>query len=427
MLSTDEIQRVKQKFGIIGVSDKLNRAVEVAVQVAKTDLSVLVVGESGVGKENIPRIIHAFSARKHNNYIAVNCGAIPEGTIDSELFGHEKGSFTGAISDRKGYFEEANGGTIFLDEIGEMPLSTQARLLRVLESGEFLRVGSSKILKTNVRVIAATNVDLPNAIRNGKFREDLYYRLNSVPINMPPLRERKEDIKLLFKKFAVDFADKYSMPCVRLTPDAEKMIMGLQWPGNVRQLKNFAEQISILSEEREISAEVLPRFLESMQNSPAVLAPAPLENAKSDNNSDFINHPFVKMTLESIKMLQKRVDELTANLQKLSGGRYPSVDNPINEDPSSSFQVDNLNPSVSPHIQKPTSKWNANGAEDAPVLVSDPEPPLTLKERERELIISALEKYDGNRRKVANELGMSERTLYRKIKDIFEQPKSNNT
>ena len=264
MLSPSELQQVKQRFGIIGVDDGLNRAIDVAVQVANTDLSVLVTGESGVGKENIPRIIHNYSARKHNTFIAVNCGAIPEGTIDSELFGHEKGAFTGAISDRKGYFEEANGGTIFLDEIGEMPMATQARLLRVLEAGEFIKVGSSKVLKTNVRVIAATNVNLPKAIEDGRFREDLYYRLNTVPVYIPPLRERKADIPMLFRKFAAHFAEKNKMPGVRLTDDAQQLLMQFSWPGNIRQLKNVAEQISILSEEREISAEMLLPYIKPL-------------------------------------------------------------------------------------------------------------------------------------------------------------------
>jgi transcriptional regulator with PAS, ATPase and Fis domain len=258
-----DIQEIKQRFGIIGNAPELNRAIEVAIQVAPTDLSVLISGESGVGKESFPQIIHAFSYRKHGKYIAINCGAIPEGTIDSELFGHEKGSFTGALTDRKGYFEVTDGGTLFLDEIGELPISTQVRLLRVLESGEFIRVGSSQVQKTNVRVIAATNVDLTKAIREGQFREDLYYRLNTVPIKIAPLRDREDDVLLLFRKFASDFAEKYKMPSIRLTDDAQKVMLNYRWPGNVRQLKNITEQISIIETAREITAAVLVHYLPS--------------------------------------------------------------------------------------------------------------------------------------------------------------------
>ena len=257
----EDLQAIKQRFEIIGNAPGLNRAIDIAMQVAPTDLSVLITGESGVGKEVFPRIIHAFSARKHATYIAVNCGAIPEGTIDSELFGHEKGAFTGAVSDRKGYFEVTDGGTIFLDEVGELPLPTQARLLRVLESGEFIRVGSSKVQKTNVRVIAATNVNIPEAVKNGKFREDLYYRLNTIPIAIPPLRERQEDIPLLFRKFAADFAEKYRMPAIRLTEEAVEVLKTFRWPGNVRQLKNVAEQISIIEQERSVDALTLKKYL----------------------------------------------------------------------------------------------------------------------------------------------------------------------
>ena len=256
-----DVQQLKQRFGIIGNSYELNRAIDIARQVAPTDLSVLITGESGVGKESFPQIIHNFSARKHGQYIAVNCGAIPEGTIDSELFGHEKGAFTGATDNRKGYFEVANEGTIFLDEVAELPLSTQVRLLRVLETGEFIKVGSSKVIKTNVRVITATNVNVPKMIQEGKFREDLFYRLNTVPIVIPPLRERKEDIYLLFRKFASDFAERYRMPAVKLTDDGQQLLLNYRWPGNIRQLKNITEQLSIIEEEREIDAETLGRYL----------------------------------------------------------------------------------------------------------------------------------------------------------------------
>ena len=273
-MNRSEIQAVKQRYGIIGNSELLNRAIDIAVQVAATDLSVLITGESGVGKENFPQIIHQYSHRKHGPYIPVNCGAIPEGTIDSELFGHEKGSFTGATSDRKGYFEVADGGTIFLDEVGDLPLSTQVRLLRVLEAGEFIKVGSSKILKTDVRVVAATNQDMKQAIREGRFREDLYYRLNTVPVYVPPLRERKEDITLLFRKFASDFADKYRMPPIRLTDEAKTMLTNYYWKGNVRQLKNIAEQISVIEQHREISADILRTYLpdENIERLPALFS-----------------------------------------------------------------------------------------------------------------------------------------------------------
>ena len=272
------VQQVKQRFGIIGNSSGLNRAVEVATQVAPTDISILVIGESGVGKEIIPQIIHGYSSRKHNEYIAVNCGAIPEGTIDSELFGHEKGSFTGAQSTRKGYFEVADGGTIFLDEVAELPLQTQVRLLRVLETGEFLKVGSSKVIKTNVRIIAATNVNIPEAIKKGKFREDLYYRLSTVPIALPPLRERNDDIHLLFRKFAADFADKYRMPTIRLSDESIKMIDNYRWPGNIRQLKNITEQISVIEKERAITPEILHKYLpkDTGSNLPMVIDEIPL-------------------------------------------------------------------------------------------------------------------------------------------------------
>ena len=269
----ENIQAIKQRFEIIGNNEGLNRAIDIATQVAPTDLSVLITGESGVGKEIFPRIIHAYSSRKHAAYIAVNCGAIPEGTIDSELFGHEKGAFTGALSDRKGYFEVTDGGTIFLDEVGELPLSTQARLLRVLEAGEFIRVGSSKVQKTNVRVIAATNLDIPLAVKNGKFREDLYYRLNTIPISIPPLRERKPDIPLLFRKFAADFAEKYRMPAIRLTEDAVRILENYRWPGNIRQLKNITEQVSIIEQERNVDAITLKKYLPEDQTILPALAP----------------------------------------------------------------------------------------------------------------------------------------------------------
>ena len=311
-MELSEIQMVKQRFGIIGLSPALNRAIDTAVQVANTDLSVLIQGESGVGKETFPQIIHQYSHRKHNPYIAVNCGAIPEGTIDSELFGHEKGAFTSATSDRKGYFEEANGGTIFLDEVGELPLSTQVRLLRVLEAGEFMRVGSSKVLKTNVRVVAATNVKMQDAISDGRFREDLYYRLNAVPIFIPPLRERKEDILLLFRKFATDFAEKYKMPVIKLTADAQTLLTNYYWRGNVRQLKNVTEQISVIEQNREISAERLRVYLpeQKMTTLPTLFHQEQGDGQKTFSNEREILYQVLFDMKKDMAEMRKIIDEL---------------------------------------------------------------------------------------------------------------------
>ena len=310
-----DIQAVKQRFGIIGLSPALNRAIDTAVQVANTDLSVLIQGESGVGKENFPQIIHQYSSRKHNKYIAVNCGAIPEGTIDSELFGHEKGAFTSATSDRKGYFEEADGGTIFLDEVGELPLSTQVRLLRVLEAGEFMRVGSSKVQKTNVRVVAATNVDMLKAIADGRFREDLYYRLNAVPIHIPPLRERKEDIPLLFRRFASDFADKYKMPEVKLTPEAQNTLVNYYWRGNIRQLKNVTEQISVIEQDREISNFTLLGYLPQQQenNLPTLFGQQQRQEERSFANEREILYQVLFDMRKDMADMKKVIAELMAN------------------------------------------------------------------------------------------------------------------
>lgn len=403
-----ELTAIKQRFDIIGNSPALNRALEVAAQVAATDLSVLVTGESGVGKEFIPKVIHANSARKHGNYFAVNCGAIPEGTIDSELFGHQKGSFTGAHEDRKGYFEVANEGTLFLDEVAELPLSTQVRLLRVLETGDFIRVGSSQVQKTNVRVIAATNINLPHAIRNGKFREDLYYRLNTVPIVVPPLRERPQDIHLLFRKFASDFADKYQMPIIRLTDSARLLLEQYRWPGNIRQLKNVAEQLSVLEEDRVITPEVLHHYLP--QDGPMYL-PVPLSGG-AGGQGDFVNERDILYKM--LFQLKGEVEDLRAKVLQLEVA--PTC---VPQD-AQILPVKPMHASVHPLSQAPAVEPEVTEGEilpaDTPV-----EPPrsadLSLNNAEKELIAAALRKHKGHRKAAAQELEISERTLYRKIKE----------
>jgi len=403
-----DVQGIKQRFGIIGNSPALHRAIEVAVQVAPTDLSVLITGESGAGKEIFPQIIHQYSVRKHGKYIAVNCGAIPEGTIDSELFGHEKGAFTGALADRKGYFEEADSGTIFLDEIGELPLSTQVRLLRVLETGEFIKVGSSKVLKTNVRVIAATNVDLPQAIEKGKFREDLYYRLNTVPILIPPLRNRPDDVFLLFRKFASDFAEKYRMPAIRLDDEARLMLTKYLWPGNVRQLKNITEQISIIEQNRDITADVLRSYLPVTGNSnlPAIFQ-APQEKTFSSERE------ILYQVLFDMKKDMNDLKKLVFDLLHDRGGA------PVSSDQAQIIRqlyrddlevVPDKTPPASIHID-PFQKDNIMDTEEFV------EESLSLEDKEIELIRKALEKHHGKRKYAAQELGISERTLYRKIKE----------
>ncbi len=404
-----DVQTIKQRFEIIGNTPGINRAIEVAVQVAPTDLSVLVTGESGVGKEIFPQIIHQFSSRKHGKYIAVNCGAIPEGTIDSELFGHEKGAFTGALNDRKGYFQEADGGTIFLDEIGELPLSTQVRLLRVLETGEFIKVGSSKVIKTNVRVIAATNVNIPTAIDEGKFREDLYYRLNTVPINILPLRERSDDIVLLFRKFARDFAEKYRMPPVRLTEDARTALVNFRWPGNIRQLKNITEQISIIEQEREITAEVLQTYLpfDGSKNLPAVLS-------SSNENASFANEREILY-----KVLFDMKNDMT-DLKKLVLDLMENRDAPISGDQAqiirNLYNTEDGGFAPKEHVQNPIhiTSVEKDNIQDTEEFVEES---LSLADKEIELIKKALEKHRGKRKYAAQELGISERTLYRKIKE----------
>lgn len=403
-----DVQGIKQRFEIIGNSPGLNRALEVAVQVAPTDLSVLITGESGTGKEIFPQIIHQYSSRKHGKYIAVNCGAIPEGTIDSELFGHEKGAFTGALADRKGYFQEADGGTIFLDEIGELPLATQVRLLRVLESGEFIKVGSSKVIKTNVRVIAATNVKIPQAIEDGKFREDLYYRLNTVPIIINPLRERSEDIHLLFRKFARDFAEKYRMPPIVLDDKAVQLLVSYRWPGNVRQLKNITEQISIIEKEREISADVLKNYLPSDNFSqlPAIFTKT--EGSSFSNEREILYKVLFDMKRDMTD-LKKLVLDMMDEKEHVFSNDNDRIFRNLYDSERSSFIP---NEPVSKHIHiEPVEKENIQDTEEFV------EESLSLSDKEIELIKKALEKHKGKRKYAALELGISERTLYRKIKE----------
>jgi transcriptional regulator with PAS, ATPase and Fis domain len=417
------IQEIKQRFGIIGNSAALERAIEKARQVAFTDISVLVTGESGVGKESIPRIIHSLSARKHKPYIAVNCGAIPEGTIDSELFGHEKGAFTGATNLRKGYFEEADGGTIFLDEVGELPLSTQVRLLRVLETGEFIKVGSSRIQKTDVRIVAATNLDMEKAIRNNRFREDLYYRLNTVEILLPPLRDRPEDIHLIFRKFAADFADKYSLPPIRLDASAIELLNSFRWPGNIRQLRNLAEQISVVEEERLISAEILTHYLPQIIQSQNELPVSTKRNA--DGESDFANErEILYKILFDMRNDLNDLKKLTLDLMKSGGGdgfeeEHEGILTKLYKETNASTgsQSSRLLPAPSTSVH--TAEINSQPTEDE--LFYDAESveedaPISLHEKELEMIKIALERNKGRRKDAANELGISERTLYRKIK-----------
>jgi transcriptional regulator with PAS, ATPase and Fis domain len=419
-----DLQDIKQRFSIIGNSPTLSRAIEVAVQVAPTDLSVLVSGESGVGKEVFPQIIHQFSARKHGKYIAVNCGAIPEGTIDSELFGHEKGAFTGALSERKGYFEVADGGTIFLDEVGELPLSTQVRLLRVLEAGEFIRVGSSATIKTNVRVVAATNVDIPTAISEGKFREDLFYRLNTVPIKVPPLRERKEDIILLFRKFAHDFAEKYRMPGIRLDEEARQIITSFPWPGNIRQLKNITEQLSIIERERTITGPVmrgyLPHFHEhqlpalykhseekSFSSEREILYQVLFDMKKDMTDLKKLVHDMLKSGTEATVVS----DDHARIIRKLY--RENSVD-VVEPDP-----IVAATPTlVSPVVSAQSASFRQSDDDHIQDMEEFVEESLSLEDKEKELIKKALDKHHGKRKYAAIELGISERTLYRKIKDF---------
>ena len=401
-----DIQSIKQRFGIIGNDPNLNRAIEVAVQVAATDLTVFINGESGTGKDVFPQIIHQNSSRKHGPYFAINCGAIPEGTIDSELFGHEKGSFTGAYEARKGYFEVANDGTLFLDEVGELPMATQARLLRVLENGEFIKVGSSKIQKTNVRVVAATNVNIPEAIEKGRFREDLYYRLNTVPIHIPPLRDRKDDIKLLFRKFASDFSEKNTIPPIQLTPEALIMLENYRWNGNIRQLKNVTDQLSIIEKDRIVTPDVLLKYLPTQTSLPALFKDE--SRADSISERDLLYKVLFDMR-KDIAELRKTVDDLTSN-------------NIVQTTPMPTQQH------ISPMSYSPNN-WNFNDekniiendtTQDAEAeFVTDEfiTNSLSLQEKEKDTILKALRKHNGKRKDAAKELGISERTLYRKIKE----------
>lgn len=401
-MELSEIQRVKQQFGIIGNDPALLRAIDTAMQVARTDLTVLITGESGVGKEFFPQIIHSNSSRKHGKYFAVNCGAIPEGTIDSELFGHVKGAFTDAFSERKGYFSEANGGTIFLDEVGELPMSTQARLLRVLENGEFLRVGSSKVEKTDVRIVCATNVNLPEAIAEGRFREDLYYRLNTVPINVPSLRKRGEDVLLLFKKFAMDFAAKYNVPKIELDDEAKAALVSYKWPGNIRQLKNVAEQISILELNRKITGEVMQGYLPKIQQSSLpVVSGSSGGGGKSFESEREILYSVLFDMRRDITELRKRVNELMA-------GQTISRNNDV---PYYGSQHDMQ------VLQQPTIQITPSVTEVEHSDVEYVEETLSLSDMEKKAILAALERHRGRRRDAAKDLNISERTLYRKIKE----------
>jgi DNA-binding NtrC family response regulator len=403
-----DIQSIKNRFGIIGNSPALNYALQVAGQVALTDLSVLIMGESGVGKEVFSQIIHALSARKHNPFIAVNCGAIPEGTIDSELFGHEKGSFTGAVDFRKGYFETVNGGTIFLDEIGELPLGTQARLLRVLETGEYIRVGSSKVHKTDVRVIAATNKDLLEQVHSGKFREDLYYRLSTVPIRVPALHDRKEDITLLFRKFAVDFAEKYKTAPVQLDEEAKNLLINYPWPGNVRELKNIADQVSVLSQDKQISSKELGKFLQPYSaNRLPVLAHANGGSTESFANEREILYKLFFDMKKDVTELKKMFFEV---LQNPSAIQNPAIINELKELKGHEMMQPVY---VQPTVQ-PSQPVIMNGDIHEHTEVEES---LNIMDKERELIIKALKKHRGKRKDAALDLGISERTLYRKLKE----------
>ena len=409
------IQDIKQRFGIIGSNPLLERAIDIARQVAPTDLNVLINGESGTGKEVFPQIIHQNSSRKHGQYIAVNCGAIPEGTIDSELFGHEKGSFTGATEARKGYFEVANGGTIFLDEVGELPLATQARLLRILETGEYIKVGRSKVQKTDVRVIAATNINFFKAIEKGRFREDLYYRLNTVPIYLPPLRERKEDIHLLFRKFASDFAAKYRMPVIKLTSDAEQILVNYYWPGNVRQLKNITEQISIIEKNREINAEVLLTYLPNYgsSNLPVLSRNESAQTTIDINERDLFYKALLEMK-KDLNDLKKVVhDIVVASQGQIKGISNDDVQivNRMYNDVVETGDLPVTTPSLTIHPVNIHKK-----ADDINQTI-EVEESLSLQDKEIDMIKRALKKHKGKRKYAAQELGISERTLYRKINE----------
>ena len=412
-----DLQSIKQRFGIIGNSPSLSRAINIASQVAATDLSVLITGESGVGKEVFPKIIHHLSPNKHGTYIAVNCGAIPEGTIDSELFGHEKGSFTGASDSRKGYFEVADGGTIFLDEVAELPVSTQVRLLRVLESGEFMKVGSSKIHKTSVRIIAATNVDIPSAIQNGKFRQDLFYRLNSVPIHVPSLRERKEDINLLFRKFSSDFSDKYRMPAIKLNDEAQKILMNYKWEGNIRQLKNVTEQISTIETDRLVGAATLEKYLPAQMSHQLPMLYTKKEDEKLSERD---------LLYKVLFDMKKDISDLKKIIHEISSGKevpLPTSDDHKQFSNSPDDEYDILVPSSKDlmtsesvkkyHDEIEEQTFEAFNEDNGVVI----EESLSIQKKEEHLIRKALAKHHGKRKNAAKDLEISERTLYRKIKE----------
>jgi DNA-binding NtrC family response regulator len=395
-MNTSELQKIKQRYNIVGNCDALNHALDVALQVAPTDLSVLIVGESGVGKEIIPRVIHDNSPRKREKYFAINCGAIPEGTIDSELFGHEKGSFTGAIGESQGYFGEANKGTIFLDEVGELPLATQARLLRVLETGEYIRVGGTKVMKTDVRIVAATNVNMQKAISEGRFREDLYYRLNTIPIQMPPLRDRGQDIILLFRLFAMQMAEKYKLPKITLTEEAKELILKYKWPGNVRQLKNITEQMSILSQDREITAEALLKFIPQSTESTMLATIQPAGGSHSYENERELLYKILYELKGNVGDLRREMNSLREQLQS-----------PVNQQQTTITQ----HPAPIAQHHSPITQPMEAEAEEIQEMES-----LNLDDISRQMLIKALDKNGGNRKKAAQELGISDRTLYRRIK-----------
>lgn len=410
------LQSVKQRFGIIGNSEGLNRALDLALQVAGTDLSVLITGESGVGKEIIPQIIHQYGTRKHGEYIAVNCGAIPEGTIDSELFGHEKGAFTGATDRRKGYFEKANEGTIFLDEIAELPLSTQVRLLRVLESGEFIRVGSSSVLKTDVRVVAASNVSIVDAVKEGKFREDLYYRLNTVPLNVPPLRERQEDIHLLFRKFASDFSSRYRMPAIKLNSNARELLINYRWPGNVRQLKNITEQISIIENDRIVDADTLKNYIPEVDRSDL---PAIYKKQKKDADFSSEREILYKILFDmrsDMNDLKKLVRDILENNPKPIMNNEEENSHIIHKlyGDDELYTMKTQIPDQKEKASPPVSENHSERIEDTEEIVDEN---LCIADMEKDMILKALEKHEGKRKMAAKDLGISERTLYRKIKE----------
>jgi len=412
--STMEIQQIKQRFGIIGTYPGLDRAIDIARQVAPTDLSVLISGESGTGKEAFPQIIHSLGIRKHGPYIAVNCGAIPEGTIDSELFGHEKGAFTGAHDTRKGYFEVVNGGTIFLDEISELPLSTQVRLLRILETGEFIRVGSSKVLKTEVRVVAATNLDIAQAIQKGKFREDLFYRLNTVPIQIPSLKERGNDILLLFRKFAADFSERYRMPAIRLEEEARQLLLNYKWPGNIRQLKNVTEQLSIIEQEREVSAASLMHYLPDYNKTrlPALISKERVSEETFNSEREILYKVLfdMKSDMNDLKKLVAQIMEqgsVSSEIEQENEGIIKKLYSTVDDLPS---EAENL---ITHQMQSQKGRDEEHITDTEEIV----EESLSLEDKEIEMIIKALEKHNGKRKYAAQDLGISERTLYRKIKE----------